>query len=214
MSESSATPIASPVLTFAEVAFLLRASTDGAELVRAALRLSPETDTDTVVAAGLASLLARGLLLRDDDGDVTPTAEISLVAACFSASTDFLSALGWLGERHVVAHVLSGSRCRLALYPRGLGWYATEVLDPAEPVSAVLGRFLDGCVAGGGETAVLARSGQGPDAVAVSVAVDAAGVWRLSDSVDTPDRSVPTDPVAVRRRFAELFDGDRALVSR
>lgn len=199
-------------LTFAELAFLLRACPVGADAVRAALRFTPDSDGDIVVAAGLASLLARDLLTRADDGETTPSAEISFITACLTAPTVAVSALGWIGERHLLAHVFGTARCRMAIYPRGLGRFAVEALDPAEPVSAVLSRFLDTCVAGGGETAVLVR-GAGDGLPLVSVAVDSAGAWRLSDSVDTPDRSVPTDVAGVRRRFAELFDVDPALVS-
>jgi hypothetical protein len=199
-------------LTFAELGFLLRACPDSADLVRAALRLTSDSDSDIVVAAGLASLLARGLLLRADDGEITPSAEVSVVIACLSAPAVAVSALGWVGERHLLTHLFGDARCRMAVYPRGLGRFAVEALDPAEPVSAVLSRFLDACVAGGGPTAVLVRSARSGVPL-VSVAIDPSGVWRLSDSVDTPDRSVPVDPAGVRRRFAELFDTDPVLVS-
>ena len=49
------------VLTFAEVEFVLRARSGQADQVRMHLRINPEASTDIVVAAGVASLLARRL---------------------------------------------------------------------------------------------------------------------------------------------------------
>jgi hypothetical protein len=198
-------PVSAPVVTFAELSFLLRACPDGADLVRATLRLAPGSVGESVVAAGLASLLARNLLYRAEDGTTTRAPEIGFLVDCLTAPTIAVSALGWLGRWQVMAHVFGRPERRVALYPHGHGRFAVVALDPAEPVGVVLDRFLDRCVAAGGETATLARSGRNAVPL-LSVAVDASGGWWLSDSVDAPDRAVRVDRSAVLRRLAELFD--------
>jgi hypothetical protein len=111
-----------------------------------------------------------------------------------------------------LAHVFTGPSTRIALYPRIGGEFAFELLDPTEAVPVVLTRFIDQYLTGDREAVVMIRSGLGDDRVSLAVAVDEAGSWHLSDSVDTPDRSVGACRDAALRRIGELFDLGRAPV--
>lgn len=202
----------SVVITFAELGFLLQACPTEADLVRATLRLDAATATDVVVAAGLASLLARGLAVRTDSGEVEPTPALSGITAGVSRPEVSVSALGWLDDRLAVAHVFSGPHARLALYPRGFGQYGTELLDPAEPLSVVLGRFLDTCLTDHTTPSVLFRGRGGLAESALVIHVDDVAMWHLSDSVGEPDRAMPVEQAEGRRRLAELFDGEQPAV--
>src|SRR2546423_9369368 len=86
------------VLTFAEIEFLLRASSDQAEAVRQHLRINPEAATDIVVAAGVAALLARGLCTMSGP-EVVPTAPIVAVTAGVAASALHTEAGWWVRRR-------------------------------------------------------------------------------------------------------------------
>src|SRR5256885_16757135 len=102
------------VLTFAEIEFLLRASSDQAEAVRQHLRINPEAATDIVVAAGVAALLARGLCTMSGP-EVVPTAPIVAVTAGLAVSAMHTEAVGWIDGRPVVMHLFSGESVRLAV---------------------------------------------------------------------------------------------------
>jgi hypothetical protein len=199
------------VLTFAELEFLLRSCPDGRDLVLGTLHLVPEASSDVVVAAGLASLLARGLCTKDQD-QFFPVPELAPVVAALSAPVAAISAVAWVGTDATLAHVFTGSSARIALYPGLRGQFAVELLDPTEGVPIVLTRFIDQYLTGDREAVVMIRSGLGDDRVSLAVAVDEAGSWHLSDSVDTPDRSVGACRDAALRRIGELFDLGRAPV--
>jgi len=200
-------------LTFAELGFLLRACPDSADLVRAALRLTSDSKSDIVVAAGLASLLARGPAAC---GPMTARSRcpprFPLSSLVCPAPTVAVSALGWVGEGQVLAHLFGDARCRMAVCPRGpRSVRGGGARTRPKPVSAVLSRSSSMPVS---PVAVRQRCWFGPRGAACrwwSVAIEPVGCVALSDSVDTPDRSVPVDPAGVRRRFAELFDTDPVL---
>src|SRR2546421_11704155 len=159
------------VLTFAEIEFVLRARPDQAEAVRRHLRINPEAASDIVAAAGVASLLARGLCTMSGT-DVVPTAPIVGVTAGLSTIRTHTEAVGWIGERPVVMHLFSGASIRLAVFPAAYGQFSVELLNPAEALVAPLTRFLDSCSTGEGEAAVVVRSAVGTDQY-VSMAVGA-----------------------------------------
>jgi hypothetical protein len=100
----------------------------------------------------------------------------------------------------------------MALFPVRFGQFRTEVLDAAEPVSAVLERFLSVHLADGSASAMVATSvrDRGERSVLVAIAVDVAGQWSVSDSFDSPEHAVPVTRERALERIAELFDGSLA----
>lgn len=201
-------------LTFAEIEFVLAARPQQAEQVRRDLRLEPEQDTATVVRAGLASLMARGLCESADtstDGipDLRLGAHLATVATVLSAADTHVTAAAWCGDRSDLMHVYGGGGFRLALFPFRYGRFSVEILDPAEPLSAPLTRFLDVHLAEAAPSVFIAKSGsdQDPnDLAAFAVAIDAAGAWSLSDTRHNPDRALPSTRDEALPRLAELFD--------
>jgi hypothetical protein len=200
-----------PEITFAELGLLLRACPDTAELVRAALRLSADVDDEAVVAAGLSSLLARGLFERGATGELTPAEPVALVVAGLSHAGTAVSALGRWDGGYSAAYVFSGPNFRLALAPRGDGRYTPELLDPAEPVAAVLLRFADACEERGNTPVLLFRAA-GMAGAALSAAVREDGSWLVSDTDADPDRSERVDAAIGRQRVAQVFDTVSAAV--
>jgi hypothetical protein len=212
---------AGPVsLTFAELEFVLRSAAErGADVdgVRRRLNFQPGVSTGIVVASGVASLLARGLCRlegsrlegsrldgsrldgsRLDGSDVAPDA-----LATRHTSTE---AAGWLAERPVVVHIFSGVHGRLAVYPGSYGLFTAELIDPAEPLSAPVLRFLELCTSGPGAATVLIRTrpGEGEEA-GVAVARSATGAWFMSDSLERPDPGRPMARDAVVARLLRLL---------
>lgn len=179
--------------TFAELEFLLRSAAGphgeraaAMDAVRRRLGLQPEAATDIVTAAGVASLLARGLCTEEGGGVVPGPLVLGAVAALSTLHTT-TEAAGSADARTLQLHLFSGSAGRLAAYPGPFGLYGVEVLDPAEPLVAPLARFVDRCTAGTGEAAVVIRSaetGEGAE-VGLAIARTADGSWLLSG--DGPD---------------------------
>ena len=145
--------------TFAELEFLLRSAagphgerTAGMDAVRRRLGLQPEAATDIVTAAGVASLLARGLC-TDEGGNVVPGPLVLGAVAALSTLHTMTEAAGSAGDRTLALHLFSGTAARLAAYPGPFGLYGVEALDAAEPLASPLARFVDHCTAGDGEAA-------------------------------------------------------------
>jgi hypothetical protein len=193
------------ILTFAELEFVLRARPERAEAVRADLRLNPEASTDIVVAAGVASLLARGLCTLSGT-DVAPTAPLAAVMVALSTGGTHVEAVGWRGERMVLVHLYAGGSVGLVMQPAAYGQFSVELLRPDEPLAAPVTRFLDSCTAGEGEAAVAVRLTTG-DAAELSLAIarDGAGAWFVSDSLESPDKGVPTSRDGVVQRLTDLL---------
>lgn len=197
--------------TFAELEFLLRSAAGprgeraaGMDDVRRRLGLQPEASTDIVTAAGVASLLARGLC-TDQGGSVVPGELVLGAVAALSTLHTTTEAAGSAGERTLELHLFSGTAARLAAYPGPFGLYGVEVLDPAEPLATPLARFVDRCTAGAGEAAVVIRSSTGDEPEAgLAIARAADGTWLLSDGQTvTPGRPSSRDGVvtALVERF-------------
>jgi hypothetical protein len=209
-------------LTFAELEYLLRSAAESsagstadstAELdaVRRRLNFQPGVSTDIVVAAGVASLLARGLC-RLDGQHVVPGELVRAAVGAFSTLHTCTEAAGWMTDRPVVVHLFSGAAARLAVYPGSYGLFEAELIDPAEPVSAPVIRFVDLCTAGRAAATVLVRSGRPGGAgegdageVGVAVARSSTGAWFVSDSLDHPDPGHPVSREAVLSRLLDLL---------
>jgi hypothetical protein len=200
------------VLTFAELEFVIKTLPEPAA-VRTSLGLDGEAMSETVFAAGLASLLARGLCVVKD-GDVVPESQVIGVAAAFVSSRLHVQAAGQTGSLPVAMHVFAAPSVRLAVFPAKFGQFVVELLDPVEPLSAPLTRFLDSCLSDNAETAVVIRSTAGDDVVAMAVAVDGSGTWYISDSVESPDRGVVSSRAGAASRIVELFDASTSGISR
>lgn len=207
--------------TFAELEFLLRSAagphgerTAGMDAVRRRLGLQPEAATDIVTAAGVASLLARGLC-TDEGGSVVPgTLVLGAVAALSTLHTTTeaagsAGAAGSLGDRTLALHLFSGSAARLAAYPGPFGLYGVEVLEPSEPLASPLARFVDRCTAGDGEAAVVIRSSTGDQDLGLAIARAADGTWLLSGG----EPGVPPVPSSRDGVVAALVEHFGARVS-
>ena len=194
------------ILTFAEIEFVLRSRPDQAEAVRAQLRINPEASSDIVVAAGVASLLARGLCTMAGTEEVVPTDPIIAVTAALATSRTHTEAVGWVGEQTVLVHLYTGSSAGIAVYPVAFGQFSVELLNPAEPLVVPVTRFLDACGAGEGEAAVAIRSTTGDEPeVSIAIARDGEGTWYVSDSLESPDKGVPTTRDGVLQRLTDLL---------
>jgi len=217
MTDEGAMPrmAASTLLTFAELEFLLR-SASGAKganaapiaVIRGRLQLRPDVGDD-VVAAGVASLLARELC-TERAGDVVPGQLVTAAVAALATAHTLAEAAGWIGGRPVVVHLIGGRAARMAASPGSFGLFGVEVMNPAEPLARPLERFVDQCTAGDGEAAVVIRSAPvdgGPTGPETGLAVGrtAGGEWVLSDTADRPDRGRPATRAEVMARLDALF---------
>jgi hypothetical protein len=200
-------PMADPVaLTFAEVEFLLRAGVPAADLVRGRLHLRREANAEVVAAAGVSSLLARGLCTQERD-DVRPGNLVLGAVAALSTVHTVTEVTGQVDGHPVVLILFTGDIARLAVVPRFLGQFGVEVTSSVEALSGPLTRFLARASAGTGEVAVVARSTtvDGGERISLAVARDAAGQWYESDTLDSPDRGRAMSHGDVVRRIGELF---------
>ncbi|MFF5225055.1 hypothetical protein [Dactylosporangium sp. NPDC000521] len=205
----------STLMTFAELEFLLRsaAGTNQAavDAVRTRLDLRPEAAGDVVTAAGVASLLARGLC-TERGGDVVPGEQVLGVVAALATWHTMSEAAGWIEGQPAVVHLFSGTTARLVVSPGKFGLYSVELVDPAESLATPLIRFFDLCTAGQGEAAVVFRSRKGDEPeVGLAAARNAEGQWLLSDTVDSPDEGRPSSRDAVAARLLALY-GDKVGV--
>jgi hypothetical protein len=199
-------------LTFAELEYILRSATvptADLDAVRRRLNFQPGVSTDIVVAAGLASLVARGLC-RLAGQRVLPGDLVRAVTAALSAPHSSVEAVGWMAGRPVIAHLFSGPAARLALYPGSYGLFEVELIDPAEPLSAPVIRFVDLCTAGPAATTVLVRTAPEAgcaDDDGIVIARSRTGAWFISDSLDHPDPASdrPVSRATVVSRLFDLF---------
>jgi hypothetical protein len=199
------------VLTFAEIEFLLWSRRPELSVLEL-LRIKPEAIGETTAAAGLSSLLARGLCVMTD-GKVRSGKEIAVVTTILTAADSAIDALGWVGDDMMFVHVFSSPDGALKLRPAGPGLFAVEAVDPGQPLSAGLVRFVDLCMTGGGESAVLLKKVTSTaESVSVAVARDAEGRWHLSDSILEPETSHQVTPEAAHARVVELFGADAVVV--
>lgn len=188
------------VLTFAELEFLLRVRTPEIATIREDLGLA--ASDDTVAAAGLASLLARGLCELGGDR-VTPGRELIAVVAGL-ATADRVTRVLSLGEGAAeLAAVVTGPNIHIGLTVAGFGQYVVQPIDngvgAADQVKHALERAL------GSEGAVLVQSRTAAGQVSIAVAVDGGGAWYLSDSEGDPNSSTPVGADEAFARVAELL---------
>jgi hypothetical protein len=195
-------------LTFAELEFVLRSAAErGVDVddVRRRLNFQPGVSTGIVVAAGVASLVARDLC-RLEESRIVPGEFVQCAIAALATRHTSTEAAGWLDERPVVVHLFSGVTGRLAVYPGAYGLFSVELIDAAEPLSAPVIRFLDLCTTGDGAATVLIRTqAGGADESGIAVARSAAGAWFMSDSLERPDPGRPLARAAVVARLLSLL---------
>jgi hypothetical protein len=201
-------------LTFAELEFVLALRPRRGAALRGSLGFEADEGAPSLTRAGLASLLARGLCETADTAeratlpDLRFNGELSvLLTALSDDGGSTTTAAAWCAERGGVVHVVDGRGVRIALFPQRLGRFRTEVLDAAESVSALLQRFLSRYLAEGTTSALVATSARGGESAAVALAVDAAGQWSASDSLQNPDHAVPMSRARALERIAAVFDG-------
>jgi hypothetical protein len=186
------------ILTFAEISFALRASGDRADHLRSRLSIHPDAGSDAVVAAGVSSLLARGLATlggpdTTTSDQVTPGELVAGVTVGLSSHTTHTEVIGWIVDEPAVLHVLSGPYVRLMLSPASHGQFMVQLTDPSQPLAMDVDRFLDLCTVGQGEAAVGIRSEsvatESLPAIDVTAAIarDASGLWHVSDGTTVAD---------------------------
>lgn len=195
-------------LTFAEIEFLLRARPEQADEVRRNLLINPEVASDIVVAAGVASLLTRGLC-EVSGASARPTGPLATVAAALSTSTTHVHVAIWSAEPPTIMHLYDGPFIRLAVFPITYGRFTVEPLDRAEDLSAPLIRVLGPFEALGGPLAVAVQARVGAETVSVAVARDETSAWSLSDTLDSPEAGRPSTREGVEARLIELFAAGR-----
>lgn len=199
------------ILTFAELEFLLASCPPPVDAVRARLRLASGGPADGVVAAGLASLLARGLCSIDPTAEnpygITMRPELLAAAAGLVSNRTRTSAAGWVGEQAFVTHFFDTPQVRLALRPGALGRFAVDFGEGSEPLGKVANTFVDWCARDGGPAAAVVESTDGERTVSFAVALEPDGTWYMSDSGESPDRGTPTSRGAIRRRVSALLEG-------
>lgn len=208
------------MLTFAELELVLALRPRNSAVLRGNLRLTGDdaSSSASLVRAGLASLLARGLCETVGDAEESASAptlpglrfgpDISVLLTALAADDCVTTmAAGWCGERGSVVHVAGGGGARMALFPVPFGRFKAEVLDAGEPVSALVQRFLFRHLAEGETSALVATSVQGEWSVSAALAVDASGRWSFSDSIREPDHAVPVSRERALQRITEVFDG-------
>lgn len=187
-------------LTFAEIEFMLRAYEPEQVDVREQLGLVDDTAGDRNVAAGVASLLARGLCTRDGER-IVPSEDIVGVIGAFTTATRATKALGWRDDDPVLLHLFTGPVVGVVLQSTGLGQYAVAPLDPTRGLADQLVGFVEACLAGSRDSAVLVRSGD----VRIAVATDSDGDWYVSDSVRNADAGARSTEDEVAARIRELL---------
>jgi hypothetical protein len=187
-------------LTFAEIEFMLRAHEPGQVDVREQLGLSGAEAGQRTAAAGIASLLARGLCTRDGDR-IVPSEDIVGVIGALATATRGTKALGWRDGDPVLLHLFTGPVVGVVLQSTGMGQYAVAPLDPARDLVDQLVGFVDACLADSRDSAVLVRSGD----VRIAVATDADGDWYVSDSAHNADVGVRSTQDQVAARIRELL---------
>jgi hypothetical protein len=188
------------VLTFAELEFLLRVRTPEIATIREGLGLT--ASDDTVAAAGLASLLARGLC--EPGGDrVTPGRELVAVVAGL-ASADRVTRVLCLGEGAAeLGAVATGPNIHIGLTAAGFGQYVVQPIDSSVGAADQVKHVLEEAL--GSEGAVLVQSRTAGGQVSIAVAVDGEGAWYLSDSERDPNNSTPVGADEAFARVAELL---------
>jgi hypothetical protein len=199
------------VITFAEIEFLLRSREPKLD-VRKLLRIKPEAAGDVIAAAGLASLLARGMCV-EADGKIKIDRQVAAIAAVLVVADIAVDALGWIGEDMVLLHVFSCPVGQFSFRPVGHGRFLVEALKPDQPLSTGLVKLMELCLAGDGESAVLLKMvTTTSEPISVAVARGVNGEWHLSDSASNAMSSREVTPEAARARVVEVFGGDAAAV--
>lgn len=188
------------VLTFAEIEFLLRVRTPEIATIREDLGLAPSDDR--MAAAGLASLLARGMCERSGAG-VTPSRELSAVVAGLATADRVTRVLGLAEGSTQLGAVLTGPNVHIGLAATGFGQHVVQPIDDAVTAADQVKHVLDGVL--GSESAVLVQSRSAQGQVSIAVAIDAGGAWYLSDSEDDPDRGTPVSRDEAYARITELL---------
>jgi len=188
------------VLTYAEIEFLLRSYEPEHVAVREHLGLPTGSDADRNAAAGLASLLARGLCARDRER-VVPSNDLVGVIGALAAATRGTDVLGRRDGNPVLLHLFTGPRFGIVVQPVGLGQYAVSPLDPVRDLSDQVVGFVNACLVGTRDTAVVVRSG----AVRAAVATTATGDWYISDSMNNPNQGHPCTPEDVAARIRAVL---------
>jgi hypothetical protein len=191
------------IFTFAEIEFTLSASPQQAVAVRAQMRFPNSDEGRDVLAAGVASLLARDLCTTDG-ARVVPGPEVIAVAAALSTFTTRVEAIAWSGTTTTAWHVFCGPAASIALVPQGYGRFAVVPIDTSDSVAALAVRILETLV-GGAESGLIVRATTGDETTGVAIAVDATGAWYVSDSVEHPDRGVAASRDAVIERIAAVL---------
>lgn len=191
------------VLTFAEIEFLLRVRTPHMPTIREDLGLAPPDDT--TAAAGLASLLARGMCEPGGEG-VVPSKELVVIMQGLATADRVTRVLGVTAGSTQLGAVLTGPDVHIGLTAAGFGQHVVQPIDLAVTAADQVRHVLDGVL--GDESAVLVQSRSARGQISIAVAVDEDGSWYLSDSEGDPGRSTPVSREEACERIAELLSDE------
>ena len=198
------------VLTFAEIEFLLQSRPPQDVPIREQLDLCGDSEADAVARAGVSSLLARGLWVMKDE-DVELADELLPVILALSSARTSARAVSWVGERMTLVHFFVGSEYGVVLFPAAYGQYLVRGLDVSVPLSSQIVRFVTSSLDQESGSTVMVQVTRDGEKVSAAAAKDEKGSWYLSDSQDSPDRSIPSTRDAVMARLEELFEFGQAV---
>lgn len=193
------------VLTFAEIEFLLRSRTPVIESTRELLDLPAGSDSDVVAAAGLAGLLATARCRVEAD-EIVPSEETVAIVAGMTTADRLVRTVGWVGDQTIVAYFFSGAEHRLVLRQAQFGQYSVQSIGMDRPLSAFLSEFVMSCLDSDEPRAALVQLTTRSDSAGIAITVDESASLVMSDTVESPDRGVPTDPQRIADRLVELLD--------
>jgi hypothetical protein len=192
------------VLSFAEIAFLLRPYADQAERVRRQLSIKDEAASPMVLNSGAASLVARDLCTLSPSGDIVPSAPVIVIAGALATADTFAEAVIFTGGVPAPVHFFGSRGVRVALVPRPFGLFAASQVDAGRPLAEpVLAGFEQHQT---GQKVALAVKAESPAGVVTAALVrEADGSWFMSDSRRSPDQSLPATRAEAVTRLTDLL---------
>ncbi|TQM64118.1 hypothetical protein [Humibacillus xanthopallidus] len=192
-SELARVPLPDNVYGFgwAEIRYLLgRHSTDSSVMTRTSLGFDAAPDDEVLVAAAVASLLARGLAAAEGDRAVS-RGEAAVLETVFAGAKRWTGISFRDGTEGDLMVVLEDGGIIAMLQPRSLGTWFVGLTDEVDQPAAVLARAIEAMheVRGGaGRFGVETRTLEG--AVGTRFFTPAGDGWSVSDTADGPARAL------------------------
>jgi len=198
-SELARVPLPENVYGFgwAEIRYLLgRHSTESSAMTVGSLGFDAAPNDEVVVAAGVASLLARGLAAAEGDRAVS-RGEAAVLETVFAGAKRWSGISFRDGAEGDLMVVLEDGGIIAMLQPRSLGTWFVGLTDEVDQPATVLARAIEAMheVRGGaGRFAVETRTLEGTQGARFFAPAD--GGWTVSDTADGGPRPVPGGDLA------------------